>query len=98
MTNLPLKEGFPRACGTEPPQGIDKADTCQRHLLKLRGFEHHRKIGVRLEWHFLGHKRLLDKDIHSGHGRPTWSLIEETLSSSIDRGPTMWHAIGRTAL
>lgn len=41
---------------------------------------------------------MLDKDLHSGQGKPTSSLIEGTLSSSIDRGPPLLPSIGRTAL
>jgi len=37
-------------------------------------------------------------DIHNRQERPTSSFIEGALSSSIDQGPTMVHAIGRPAV
>jgi hypothetical protein len=42
--------------------------------------------GVGVEWHFLGPNRWLYKEIHSRQDRPTSSLLEGVLSSSIDQG------------
>jgi hypothetical protein len=36
------------------------------------------------EWRFLESNRRLYKEIHSRQDRPTWSLIEGVLSSSIN--------------
>src|ERR1044071_9913978 len=41
---------------------------------------------VRDEWRFLESNRWLYKEIYSRQGRPTSSLIEGALSSSIDQG------------
>src|SRR6266704_329675 len=44
------------------------------------------KTGVRVEWRFLESNRWLYKERCSRQERPTWSVIEGALSSSIDEG------------